>query len=180
MISLHTQNKCLIEKIPDVSNQEFDDIQAIRYKNQSQTTQICTEAKKKLSRLSSSAYGVRLENVNGFHQGEPENVNINIVSQENKENNEDVEIVAKKRAVPKKPKTRISCPPKFHLTKIEESALLENKLYPCLPYHLEEYLAPPTYSDSESQSQYSNNWSSSNIRPTVVAFAEPSAPRLSK
>jgi hypothetical protein len=192
----------LIDKIPDVSNEEVDDISAINYKNQEQTAKICTQAKKKLSRLSSSAYGVRLENVNNVLNSashlEEENsreieCEINVVDKEmNNENTvtdnfeteiykQDSQIASSEigPAIPKRPKNRISCPPKFALSKIEEAAQSE-KLYPYLPAN-EPYLyelppiPPPTYSDSESF--YSNTFTNKADKRKSV---EPSAPVYNK
>lgn len=189
--------KSLIDKIPDVSNEEVDDIATINYKNQEQTAKICTQAKQKLSRLSSSAYGVRLENVNNvlnsdsastlndYNDNEIE-CEINVVDKVSENDNmatenhepeisDDKKEIQQVPAIPKRPKTRISCPPKFTLTKIEEAAQ-SKKLYPFLPGN-EPYLfevppvPPPTYSDSESF--YSNTYTKTADKRRSV---EPSAP----
>ncbi len=81
----------------------------------------------------------------------------------------------------KKIKTRISCPPKFVLTKIDEAAAhqqhtLTNQLYPCLPVVVNDdeipAVPPPTYSDSESF--YSGT---TYTRKSIV---KPSAPELNQ
>ena len=56
--------KSLIDRIPDVSNEEVDDLNDINYASHAQTASICSKAKKKLTRLSSTSYGVQLDNVN--------------------------------------------------------------------------------------------------------------------
>ena len=44
----------MVEQIPDVSNEEVDDITKIQYTKQEETIKICNQANKKLTRLSST------------------------------------------------------------------------------------------------------------------------------
>jgi len=51
---LLTAMKNLVDQIPDVSNEEVDDITKIQYTKQEETNKICNQANKKLTRLSST------------------------------------------------------------------------------------------------------------------------------
>lgn len=44
----------MIDQVPDVSNEVVDDISMIRYTKQNETTKICHQASRKLTRLSST------------------------------------------------------------------------------------------------------------------------------
>ena len=52
----------MIEQIPDVSNEEVDDINKIQYTKQEETKKICNQANKKLTRLSSTR--IKIEDLN--------------------------------------------------------------------------------------------------------------------
>jgi hypothetical protein len=130
-VLLHAQ-QALLEKIPDVSNEEVDDICEIKYKQFDETHLICTQAKKKLNRLSSSP--------NIAARGSMPTELSNSISK-----------IAKKLQ-----KTRISCP---HLqpnlkapekVKVRQAPRVPDaiNLYPSLDQIMQEQ--PPTYSDSES------------------------------
>ncbi len=51
-------SKNLIEKIPDVSNEEVDDIKQIKYTKHAETNRICTRAYKKLHRISTTRINI--------------------------------------------------------------------------------------------------------------------------
>ena len=51
----------LIQQIPDVSNEEVEDISMIQYTKQDETSKICCQANKKLTRLSSTK--IRIEDL---------------------------------------------------------------------------------------------------------------------
>lgn len=173
----------LLEKIPDVSSEDVDDINEIKYKNFDQTHFICSQAKKRLNRLSSSPNIIRIEKLvdsaNG-HQTQPMEI-------EAEANVHFVESVAPVKKVPKKSsKSRVSCPPKFILTGseqdvpgspmiIEEESQSHVRLYPCLGNIMQEQ--PPTYSDSESNYTTVNRTKSpSKVSKTI----SPSAPSYSE
>lgn len=110
----------LLEKIPDVSNEEVDHIEQIKYTKQAETNRICTRASKKLSRLSTTR--IRFQNQSPQKQGPPE-------------------APQKSTTKFKRIKSKILGPPP-----IKD----EDRLYPCLERLDLNGQAPPTYSDSES------------------------------
>lgn len=153
----------LVEKIPDVSNEEVDDISEIRYKNFEQTNFICSQAKKRLNRLSSSPNVLRVD------ENSPQlNQNETLTS-------------IKKQPQRKIYKTRISCPPKFMLNTNEQDVssspmIVEEenqmRLYPCLD-KLTMQEQPPTYSDSESNyTTARRSFSSKTVSPSAPSYNE--------
>lgn len=155
----------LLNQIPDVSNEEVDDINEITYRNKRNTEEICEEAKKKLSTLSSSSLRVQNQefiDIDG---------SIHFVSGEVRSEEETMKTVKKeirKTKIRTQTKTRISCPPKISQPEFE------NKLYPCLNRINEEEpprIPPPTYSDSENF--YANIKSkSSSVLPSAPILVE--------
>jgi len=146
--------KSLLNKIPDVSNEEVDDVNTISYKNHEQTDRICTKAKRKLNRLSSSAYGVKLQNIN-----EPVNEEAEI-QQPQQDPQIQQSAVESNKEKPSNPTRRSQNLQEQQPSKESEvSAELEylrrsisNRLYPCLEKQVEVLdlePPPPTYSESE-------------------------------
>jgi hypothetical protein len=163
----------LLEKIPDVSNEEVDDISEIKYKNFEQTNYICSQAKKRLNRLSSSPNVMRVaENAYQVEEEEAEPVIVAAAT-------------SIKRPHRKQPynKTRTSCPPKFMLNTNEQDVpkspmIVEEensqiRLYPCLN-KLVIQEQPPTYSDSES------NYTTARRSLSTNKIVSPSAPSYSE
>jgi hypothetical protein len=160
----------LVEKIPDVSNEEVDDISEIKYKNFEQTNYICSQAKKRLNRLSSSPNVIRVVD-NSSQVMNVESVNQNETSTS-----------IKKQPQRKVYKTRISCPPKFMLNTNEHDVpsspmIVEEenqmRLYPCLD-KLTMQEQPPTYSDSESNYTTARRSFSTNktVSPSAPSYNE--------
>jgi hypothetical protein len=167
----------LLEKIPDVSNEEVDDISEIKYKNFEQTNYICSQAKKRLNRLSSSPNVMRVA----------ESAYQVMNAEEDEEEAKPVISAATsiKRPHRKQPyqKTRTSCPPKFMLNTNEQDVpkspmIVEEensqiRLYPCLN-KLVIQEQPPTYSDSES------NYTTARRSLSTNKIVSPSAPSYSE
>ncbi|CAF0729709.1 unnamed protein product [Brachionus calyciflorus] len=134
----------LLDQIPDISNEEVDDINEITYKNKKLTEEICEEAKKKLTTLSSSSL---LAKSSAAH--EDTDGSIHIVCGEIKEEASQIKKDMRKTKIRTQTKTRISCPPKIN----RDENVSDKKIYPCLNQITEEeppYVPPPTYSDSET------------------------------
>lgn len=135
-----------MENIPDVSNEEVDDIRQIKYTKQAETTRICTRASKKLSRLSTTRINIQEMTCNRSIQPEPTPPTT----------------MTKPITKFKRIKSKILGPPAVSSKVAEgpkESKLTDNfKLYPCLDnlntslthLNLKCQQPPPTYSDSES------------------------------
>ena len=149
----------MTEKIPDVSNEEVDDINTINYTKSAETDKICAKAKRRLQIVSSSRLQV-LDTTNRIEEIKPEfQVHSKIVKFENKA----PVLKASQRNV----KSRMSCP-----SKIEIKPIKQNELYPCLENLMIpdlEIHPPPTYSDSES---FHSNKNNANFQTHVT----PSAP----
>lgn len=149
-----TAMKNLLEKIPDVSNEEVDDINQIKYTKHAETSRICTRASKKLSRLSTTQ--IQIEPLT-----KTENSQLNQVN---------------------KPATKLS-KIKSKIFKVSSAKITEesttnqdNKLYPSLKGLNDELnrlnlQPPPTYSDSESF--YSNiKVRRSSVVPSAPSFED--------
>jgi hypothetical protein len=148
-----------LNKIPDVSNEEVDDVNSISYKNHEQTDRICTKAKRKLNRLSSSAYGVKLENINEpvnegtenqQQQPEPESQEPVILANKHKQINQSRSSQWFQESQPPIGK---ECEVAADCVHLRRSA--SNRLYPCLDNQVQALgledleQPPPTYSESE-------------------------------
>ena len=176
----------LLEKIPDVSNEEVDDISEIKYKNFEQTNYICSQAKKRLNRLSSSPNVMQaMQKMNTVSSNQDENITEEIVMA--------TAATSIKKPHRKQLRTRISCPPKFMLntneSELPSSPMIveeENQigLYPCLDKLIMQE-QPPTYSDSESNyttARRSLSIASTNktVSPSAPSYSEISTSYLSQ
>jgi hypothetical protein len=161
----------------------------IKYRNKEKTAEICTKAKNKLSYLSASSLGTRLES--HHHQQQQQRVVITtneppITTTSSVESvEEQVKVLTQhqqqqqqQRASFKRSgvKTRVSCPPKVdhgslypHLEQIiENTPPLSMLSIPQCP--------PPTYSDSESN--YSVSRTNLSLKRPTPPNVVPSAPIL--
>jgi len=147
-VLLYAMNN-LLENIPDISNEEVDNIQLIKYTNYEETSRICTRASKKLSRISTTR--IKIESTRNqtkvvyetpLEAVEPPSV-----------------IVAEKPAKPalSRIKSRVVKPAPVRQEQEKQPIEETTNLYPCLQslntsmtqLNLK-YVPPPTYSDSES------------------------------
>lgn len=136
----------LIGKIPDVSNEEVDDIKEIKYTKQSETDRICTRAYKRLHRISTTR--IHITNVSPMKAfAKPrDSIYDGPISKFRRIKSK----IIGPESVPPPPEKITDEPPKTVVT-------VSDKLYPCLDslnnsltnLNLK-YQPPPTYSDSES------------------------------
>lgn len=127
----------LLEKIPDVSNEEVDHIEQIKYTKQAETNRICTRASKKLSRLSTTRIKIQTQSP--------------LKSAGTVQTNEQQPLPQKQGNTKfKRIKSLAKILGPTSKKVLEEPAECKNdyRLYPCLD-NLKLH-APPTYSDSES------------------------------
>ena len=131
----------LVDKIPDVSSEEVDDIDLINYTQSVETERICEEAKIRLLAISSS----RLKTVgrDGPSVEKTQSTESLTVAKVNEDQ-------VKPPPAPLKSgiaiKSRMSCPGQFEIRPAKR-----NDLYPCLENFVPlNFAPPPTYSDSES------------------------------
>lgn len=127
----------MLEQIPDVSGEEVDDINDITYDNKKITEEICSEAKKKLSSLSSSS--LRSQNIVENQDG-----TIHLFRGQIQEEPELKVKRGKTKNHTKNPSLR---------RKISDIKNCQDRLFPALNRINEDELPkvpPPTYSDSEN------------------------------
>lgn len=142
----------------------------IRYRNKDITTDICKDAKKKISSLSVSKLVVKKDETFRRHLDEASS-DENVHERELATKTEPIKQLQQRVNRPRGTnlKTRVSCPPKVMVLTETASTSEDTKLYPQLHRISEDFPVqpPPTYSDSESQYSTIVKNNSSSVLPSA-------------